>query len=163
MLVLIEKVSIKKKYKKFSMAPKKTTISKRPRASSSTEYDHSQSLSADAEARFHASVTKRSGIKERGFELDGENARIEGFYKTIQDCEWQLFCQHPKAIAMTVVREFFANAPEGPTGHKVFVRGKEVKYDSATINNLLRLQYNPVGPNEMDILLNDDANMIEVT
>ena len=40
---------------------------------------------------------------------------------------------------MTVVREFFANAPEGPTGHKVFVRGKEVKYDSATINNVLCL------------------------
>ena len=64
---------------------------------------------------------------------------------------------------MMVVREFFTNTPEGPIGHKVFVRGKEVKYDSATINNLLRLQYNPVGPDEVEILLNDDANMTEVT
>ena len=104
-----------------------------------TEYDHSQFVFADVEVCFHASVTKRSGIKEQGFKLDGKNARIEGFYKTIEDREWQLFCRHPKAAAMTVIREFFSNAPEGPTGHKVFVRGNEVKYDSATINNLLRL------------------------
>ena len=145
------------------MAPKKTTASKRPRASSSTEYDHSRFVAVDAEACFHASVTKRSGIKEWGFELEGENVRTEGFYKTIQDRRWQLFYRHPKAAAMTMVCEFFVNAPEGPIGHKVFVRGKEVKYDSATINNLLHLQYNPVGPDEVDILLNDDANMTEVT
>ena len=145
------------------MAPKKTTASKHPRASSLTEYNHSQFVSVDAKARFHVSVTKRSGIKERGFELDGENVRTKGFYKTIQDCRWQLFCQHPKAVAMTVVCEFFANAPKGPTGHKVFVRGKEVKYNSATINSLLRLQYNPIGPDEVDVLLNNDANMTEVT
>ena len=64
---------------------------------------------------------------------------------------------------MTVVCEFFTNTPEGPIGQKVFVRGKEVKYDSATINNLFRLQYNPVGPDEVDILLNNKANMTEVT
>ena len=60
---------------------------------------------------------------------------------------------------MMVVHEFFANAPEGSTGYKVFVRGNEVKYDSATINNLFHLQYNPVGPDEVDILLNNKANM----
>ena len=64
---------------------------------------------------------------------------------------------------MTVVREFFANTPEGPTGHKVFVRGKEVKYDSTTINNLFRLQYNPIGPDDVDILLNNEANISMVT
>ena len=84
-------------------------------------------------------MTKRSGIKERGFEIDGENARVEGFYKVIQNCWWQLFCQHPKAAAMTVVHKFFVNAPEGPSSYKAFVRGKEVKYNTTTINNLIRL------------------------
>ena len=145
------------------MGPKKTIASKRPRASSSTKFDHSRFVSVEAEANFHASITKRSGIKERGFELDSENSRTEGFYKTIQERGWQLFCRHPKAAAMMVVREFFTNAPKGPTGHKVFVRGKEVKHDNVTINNLFRLQYNPVGPDDVDILLNNEANMTEVT
>ena len=63
---------------------------------------------------------------------------------------------------MMVVHEFFINVSEGPIGHKVFVRGKEVKYDNATINTLLHLNYNPSGPDEAEILLNDDANMTEV-
>ena len=64
---------------------------------------------------------------------------------------------------MTVVHEFFTNAPEGTSSHMVFVRGKQVKYDATTINHLLCLQYNPTGPNEVDYLLNDDANKVEVT
>ena len=64
---------------------------------------------------------------------------------------------------MTVVREFIANAQEGPSGYKAFVRGKEVRYDTTTINNLLHLQYNPTGPDEGETLLNDDAKMPEVT
>ena len=65
------------------MEPKNTTASKCPLASSSTEYNHSRFVSANAKGCFHASVTKRLGIKERGFELDGANVRTEGFYKTI--------------------------------------------------------------------------------
>ena len=58
-----------------------------------------------------------------------------------------------------VIREFFANAPNDPTIRKVFVRGKEVKYDATTINNLLRLHYNPMGPDDVDLLLNDNDNL----
>ena len=108
-------------------------------------------------------MTKRSGIKERGFEIDGENARVEGFHMVIQNRGWQLFCQHPNAAAMMVVCEFFTNAPEGISTHKVFVRGKEVKFDTTTINNLLRLQYNPTDPDEVEYLLNDSANMADIT
>ena len=64
---------------------------------------------------------------------------------------------------MTMVRKFFANTPEGPSSFKTFVRGKEVKYYTTTINNLLRLQYNPTGLDEVEILLNNDANMTEIT
>ena len=88
---------------------------------SSTQFDHSRFVSAKAEAHFQASITNRSGIKERGFELDSENSRTGEFSQTIPERGWQLFVRHPKAAAMTVVHKFFANAPKGPTGHKVFV------------------------------------------
>ena len=63
---------------------------------------------------------------------------------------------------MTVVHEFFLNALKGTSGHTVFVRGKQVKHDAATINHLICLPYNLSGPNEVQYLLND-ANMDEVS
>ena len=63
---------------------------------------------------------------------------------------------------MTVVHEFFANAPEGNPGYTVFIRGKQVKYDAATINHLLRLPYNPSGPDVVECWMNE-ANMEEVS
>ena len=59
--------------------PKKAIVSKRPKGSSSSEYDRSRFVSADAEVRFHNSVTRRSGIRERGFDIDMENAWVEDF------------------------------------------------------------------------------------
>ena len=59
--------------------PKKAIASKRPRESSSSEYDWSQFVSADAEARFHNSVTCHYGIKDRGFYINVENTRVEDF------------------------------------------------------------------------------------
>ena len=145
------------------MGPKKSIATKRARPSSSTEFDHNRFVSAAAEARFQSSITRRLCIKERDFELDSGNSKTTNFSQTIQERGWQLFCRHPKAAAMTVVREFFTNAHEDPTGHKVFVRGKEVKYGSTTINNLFSLQYNPVGPDDVDTLLNNDANIAMIT
>ena len=113
--------------------------SKHPQGSSSSDYDRTRFVSADVERRFIASVTKQSGIKKQKFEMDIENARVEDFKRVIQNRESKLFCKHPKATTMMIVREFFVNAPEGTSNHKVFVRGKEVKYDTTTINNLLRL------------------------
>ena len=76
-----ERVCLSKK----KMAPKKSVASKRPRGSSSSDYDRTQFVSVDAEGRFIASVTKQSGIKEWGFEIDVENARVEGFQRVIQN------------------------------------------------------------------------------
>ena len=45
----------------------------------------------------------------------------------------------------------------------MFVRGKQVRYDARTINQLLRLPYNPNGPDELDYLMNLAANMEEVS
>ena len=73
-----------------------------------------------------------------------------------------MFFKHPNAAAMMVAHEFFATAPEGTSGHTVFVRGKQVKYDAASISHLLHLPYNPSGPDEVQYLLND-TNMDEVS
>ena len=43
-------------------------------------------------------------------------------------------CKHPNVATMTVVYEFFAKGAEGTSGHTVFFRRKQVKYDAATIN-----------------------------
>ena len=103
------------------MGPKKSTATKRARPSSSTDYDHNLFISAEATARFQSSITRRSGIQERGFELDSENSRTANFSQTIQERGWHIFCRQLKATTMTVVREFFANTPDDPTIHKVFV------------------------------------------
>ena len=142
--------------------PKKSVASKQPRGLSS-KYDRSRFVSADSDARFHDFVTWRSRIKDRGFDIDVENARVEDFQIVIQSRGSQLFCKHPKAAAMTVVREFFANAAESTLAYMVFARGKHVRYDVGTINQLLRLPYNPSGPDELDYLMNSAANMMEVS
>ena len=59
--------------------PKKVVASKKPKGSSSSEYDRIWFVTADVEARFHGSVTRHSRLKERGFDIDMENPRIEDF------------------------------------------------------------------------------------
>ena len=135
--------------------PKKSVASKFPKGLSASEYDRTQFVSADF-------VTQRSGIKEWGFDIDVENAQAEDFQRVIHSRVWQLFCKHPKVTAMSVVLKFFVNAVECNSGYTVFVRGKLVRYDVGTINQLFRLPYNPSGPNEVDYLMNS-ANMEEVS
>ena len=62
----------------------KEGCSKRPRGSSLSEYDKARFVSIDAKARFHDSVTRRSGLKEMGFDIDVENTKIEDFQRIIQ-------------------------------------------------------------------------------
>ena len=63
--------------------PKKAIGSKRPRGSSSLNTTGLGFISADVEARFHDSLTRCSRIKERGFDIDVENARVEDFQRFI--------------------------------------------------------------------------------
>ena len=58
---------------------KKAMASKGPRGSSSSEFDPKRFISADPEARFHDSVTRRLELREWGFDLDVENPRVEYF------------------------------------------------------------------------------------
>ena len=68
--------------------PKKVVASKRPRGSSSSEFDAKRFVLAGAEARFHDSVTHQSGLKEMGFDLDVENYRVEYFHRVIESRGW---------------------------------------------------------------------------
>ena len=104
--------------------PKKSVASKRPRGSSSSDYDCTRFISADTEGLFNTSVTRRSRIKERGFDIGVDNARVVDFQRVIHSRGWQLFYRHSNAAAMMVVCEFFANAQEDASGHTMFVRGK---------------------------------------
>ena len=63
---------------------------------------------------------------------------------------------------MTVVREFFVNAAESTSSYMVFVRGKQVRYEVGTINQLFHLPYSPSGHDELDYLMNS-ANMEDVS
>ena len=65
-------------------------------------------MSADAQARFHDSVKRRSGLKERGFEID--SPYLADFETIIKQRGWQEFCKPYKATTMIVVHEFYANA-----------------------------------------------------
>ena len=69
-------------------------------------------------------VTHRLGLKERDFDIDVENPRIEDFQRVIQSRGWQLFCKHPKVASIAVVYEFYANIMENTSSQVVFMRGK---------------------------------------
>ena len=62
---------------------------------------------------------------------------------------------------MTVVRDFYVNATENTSTPVLFVRGKQVRYDAGTINQLFRLQYTPIKPDGLDVLI-ESSNMEEV-
>ena len=141
--------------------PKKVVASKRPRGSSSSEIDAKRFVSVGAEARFHYSATRRSGLKERGFDLDVENPRVESFQRVIESRGWQIFCKHLKATATTVVCEFYMNTAKNTLTQVVFVKDKQVRYDAGTINQMLHLRYRPHRPNELDLFV-DSANMEEI-
>lgn len=65
---------------------------------------------AEAEARFHNSVTKRVGLKEWGFDVDPHHFPF--ICSVIESKGWQKFCKPPNVVAITIVREFYANAKE---------------------------------------------------
>ena len=151
-----EKLYIEKKM------PKKVVAHKQPKGSSSFDFDQKRFVLADVQARFDNSVTGRSGLRERGFDIDIESPRMEHFKRIIESRGWQIFCRHPKAATMTMVREFYANAWDNTPTLVVFVREKQVRYDAGTINQLLQLQYTLHGPDEIDLLA-ESANMENIS
>ena len=125
---------------------KKSVAHKRSQRSSSSSFDMKRFVSADAEARFHDLVKRRAGQKEKGFDLD--SSHLQYFETSIAQKGWQEFCKPPKAVVVTVVREFYSNAFESPHSSTI-VRERQVKYDSVTINALFKIQKAPHGPDQV--------------
>ena len=63
---------------------------------------------------------------------------------------------------MTIVCEFDENTTENSSTLVVFVRGKQVRYDAGTINQLFHLQYISHGLDDLAILV-ESTNMEEIT
>ena len=59
--------------------PKKVVTIKRPRGSSSSEFDKTRFVSGEVEARFNDSVTRRPRLKEWDFDIKVENPRVKYF------------------------------------------------------------------------------------
>ena len=110
---------------------------KKPKRSSSFNFDQKRFVLADAEARFNDSMTCRSGFGEQDFDIDIESPQVEYFKRIIESQGWKIFCKHPKAATMTVVCEFYANAWDNTQTLMVFVWEKQVRYDAGVINKFL--------------------------
>ena len=98
---------------------------------------------ANIETRFHNSIKTRVSLKERGFHLD--SSHLQYFETIIAQRGWQEFCNPPKAVTMTVIREFYANAVESPVSTTI-VKEKQMRYDSTTINAFFKIQNAPHSP-----------------
>ena len=74
----------KREREKRNKMPKKAVASKRSRGLSSSKFDTKRFISAEVKARFIDLVTRRLGLKERGFDLDVENYRVEYSLRVIE-------------------------------------------------------------------------------
>ena len=82
----------------------------------------------------------RSFIKEKGFHHPDDF-----FRKTIATKGWRALCQPPRPVAMSVVREFYANLASHVV-KKVRVRGVLVDFSAESINQFYNLDPIPSEP-----------------
>lgn len=119
------------------MAPKRAKKVTHCGTSSSTQSNVSRFLiNAAAQSRFEHAKIHRRPIPKRGFALNLLNLGIPDY---MSSRGWETFAAQPRAAVIPIVREFYANAPEG-RDYKAFVRGRMVPYDSTTINSVLGVQ-----------------------
>ena len=99
-------------------------------------WDRSKFVSEEAQNRYHESVEGRPLIAERGLTITQEG--FPELWNNIQQRGWGAFCAQPSPAVVSLVREFYANAPAHEKG-KVFVRGKRVSFSWTAINKLFAL------------------------
>ena len=115
---------------------------KRVRASEdpTPNYDVTRFINEGAADRFGTICKNRSFIKEKGFHHPDDF-----FRKTIAAKGWQALFQPPHPMAMSVVREFYANLASH-VFKKVRVRGVLVDFSAESINHYYNLDYVPLEP-----------------
>lgn len=82
-------------------------------------------------------------IKERGINLKKVEEQLPEFFQRLQNNGWSCFAREPNKANTYVVREFYSNAAavNFNDGELVAtVRGKQVRFDAATINAVYGLE-----------------------
>ncbi|XP_073045904.1 uncharacterized protein [Primulina eburnea] len=117
----------------LTMASKRSKVT---RGASSSRSTPSIFVNDRARERFEQAKLHRKPIPERGC----TSWILDNIFEEFQVAGrgWTNFLAQPNAAVVPVVREFYANAPEG-TENKARVRGRQVPYDPKTINDLLGL------------------------
>ena len=123
---------------------KQKLSSKRNRASeeSTHDYDHKKFFIENAAMKFGLISKNRSVIKEKGFHHPDDF-----FCKTIANKRWRAFFQPPRPVAISVVREFYANLASYIL-KKVRVCEMLVDFSANSINRYYNLE--PVNPETYD-------------
>ena len=112
----------------------------RPNEAPTPAFDASRFANLSAAERFGTIFKNRSFIKEKGFHHPDDF-----FRKTIEAKGWRALCQPPRPVAMSVVREFYANLASHVL-KKVRVRGVLVDFSAESINSFYGLEHIPPGP-----------------
>ena len=100
-------------------------------------YDVTRFVNEGAADRFGTICKNRSFIKEKGFHHPDD-------FLTIAAKGWRALCQPPHPVAMSVVREFYANLASHVL-KKVRVRGVLVDFSAESINSYYSLAHVPLG------------------
>ena len=103
-------------------------------------FDVTRFVNEGAADWFGTICKNRSFIKEKGFHHPDDF-----FRKTIATKGWRGLCQPPHPVAMSVVREFYANL-DSHVVKKVQVRGVLVDFSTESINQFYNLDHVPPEP-----------------
>ena len=135
--------------KKQKMSSKRSQASEEPAHS----YDNDKFANESATEKFDLISKNRSFIKEKGFHHPNEL-----FCKTIANKGRRALCQSSSPIAISVVREFYANLASHVL-KRVRVRGVLVDFSAKSINRYYNLL--PINPKDYD-RLHEHPNYLEV-
>ena len=114
------------------MAPKRTRTSTAGASSSSTPPANDRFVTPEGLQRYLDGLNRKAPVPERGFDFQEMGPPFH-FRRIIDFHRWDQFVRHPEVSVNSVVREFYANAPNAKDD-KVFVRGKWVGISRTSIN-----------------------------
>ena len=122
------------------MAPKKQKTIAGSSSSPTRTFDKRKFVNTEAANKFDKVLIDRPLVPERGLDpgfRDGEMVQM------IREIRWGRFTFHPEPACTAIVKEFYANATINPDC-TVWVRGHNVSYSWATINEFYELHAPPV-------------------
>lgn len=116
---------------------------KRPVGESSpnTPFEANLFRSAEHQRKYENKMEGKAFVSEKSFDL-GNLREYPEIKMQIQNRKWEALMTVPRLFSAQVVKEFYVNVyteSKGKDQFKSFVRGKEVKFDSRSINKMLKI------------------------